>query len=128
MIWFPWVFTGISISGGMESKIQPMIKIEKIFPGGAASTNEALKVSSKKRNCDACKSEKKLVNVFMLHKNQMPVSDVCPVVINSSCYNKHVYIREAEGVLWREDLRAISSSSSLPLLMRYTGAELLMYW
>lgn len=40
------VFTGISISGGMESRIQPMIKIEKIFPGGAASTNEALKVSS----------------------------------------------------------------------------------
>ncbi|XP_073411891.1 PDZ domain-containing protein 7 isoform X2 [Dendrobates tinctorius] len=27
---------GISISGGMESKIQPMVKIEKIFPGGAA--------------------------------------------------------------------------------------------
>ncbi|XP_028323869.1 PDZ domain-containing protein 7a isoform X1 [Gouania willdenowi] len=34
---------GISISGGVESRIQPMIKIEKIFPGGAASTNEALK-------------------------------------------------------------------------------------
>lgn len=37
--------TGISISGGLESRVQPMIKIEKIFPGGAASTNEALKVS-----------------------------------------------------------------------------------
>ncbi|XP_037552795.1 PDZ domain-containing protein 7a [Nematolebias whitei] len=34
---------GISISGGIESKIQPVIKIEKIFPGGAASTNKALK-------------------------------------------------------------------------------------
>ncbi|XP_074531445.1 PDZ domain-containing protein 7a isoform X2 [Halichoeres trimaculatus] len=34
---------GISISGGVESRVQPMIKIEKIFPGGAASTNEALK-------------------------------------------------------------------------------------
>ncbi|XP_076022127.1 PDZ domain-containing protein 7a, partial [Genypterus blacodes] len=34
---------GISISGGMESKVQPMIKIEKIFPGGAASTNQDLK-------------------------------------------------------------------------------------
>ncbi|XP_029925890.1 PDZ domain-containing protein 7a isoform X2 [Myripristis murdjan] len=33
---------GISISGGMESKVQPMVKIEKIFPGGAASTNEVL--------------------------------------------------------------------------------------
>ncbi|XP_068578102.1 PDZ domain-containing protein 7a [Cebidichthys violaceus] len=34
---------GISISGGMESRVQPMIKIEKVFPGGAASMNEALK-------------------------------------------------------------------------------------
>ncbi|KAJ8013788.1 hypothetical protein DPEC_G00033420 [Dallia pectoralis] len=34
---------GISISGGMESKVQPMIKIEKIFPGGAASTSDVLK-------------------------------------------------------------------------------------
>ncbi|XP_056251384.1 PDZ domain-containing protein 7a [Seriola aureovittata] len=34
---------GISISGGMESRVQPVIKIEKIFPGGAASTNEALR-------------------------------------------------------------------------------------
>uniref|UniRef100_A0AAV2JLZ2 PDZ domain-containing protein n=1 Tax=Knipowitschia caucasica TaxID=637954 RepID=A0AAV2JLZ2_KNICA len=34
---------GISISGGIESKVQPMIKIEKVFSGGAASTNEALK-------------------------------------------------------------------------------------
>ncbi|MEQ2158768.1 hypothetical protein GOODEAATRI_015813, partial [Goodea atripinnis] len=38
------VRNGISISGGIESKIQPVIKIEKVFPGGAASTNEALKV------------------------------------------------------------------------------------
>lgn len=36
--------SGISISGGMESKVQPMVKIEKIFPGGAASTCEVLKV------------------------------------------------------------------------------------
>ncbi|XP_029496162.2 PDZ domain-containing protein 7-like [Oncorhynchus nerka] len=34
---------GISISGGMESKVQPVIKIEKIFPGGAASTSDVLK-------------------------------------------------------------------------------------
>ncbi|XP_067393099.1 PDZ domain-containing protein 7 [Emydura macquarii macquarii] len=27
---------GISISGGIESKMQPMVRIEKIFPGGAA--------------------------------------------------------------------------------------------
>lgn len=32
----------------MESRVQPMIKIEKIFPGGAASANEALKVSVQK--------------------------------------------------------------------------------
>nr|XP_057934168.1 PDZ domain-containing protein 7-like [Doryrhamphus excisus]XP_057934169.1 PDZ domain-containing protein 7-like [Doryrhamphus excisus]XP_057934171.1 PDZ domain-containing protein 7-like [Doryrhamphus excisus]XP_057934172.1 PDZ domain-containing protein 7-like [Doryrhamphus excisus] len=34
---------GISISGGMESKVQPVVKVEKIFPGGAASTCEVLK-------------------------------------------------------------------------------------
>ncbi|XP_012989406.2 PDZ domain-containing protein 7 isoform X1 [Esox lucius] len=34
---------GISISGGMESKVQPVVKIEKIFPGGAASTCKVLK-------------------------------------------------------------------------------------
>ncbi|KAK5851152.1 hypothetical protein PBY51_001968 [Eleginops maclovinus] len=34
---------GISISGGMESKVQPVVKIEKIFPGGAASSCEVLK-------------------------------------------------------------------------------------
>ncbi|KAG8523501.1 PDZ domain-containing protein 7 [Galemys pyrenaicus] len=27
---------GISVSGGIESKVQPVVKIEKIFPGGAA--------------------------------------------------------------------------------------------
>lgn len=36
---------GISISGGMESKVQPVVKIEKIFPGGAASACDVLKVS-----------------------------------------------------------------------------------
>uniref|UniRef100_A0A4W4G0C8 PDZ domain-containing protein 7 n=1 Tax=Electrophorus electricus TaxID=8005 RepID=A0A4W4G0C8_ELEEL len=34
---------GISISGGIESKVQPMVKIERIFPGGAASTSGVLK-------------------------------------------------------------------------------------
>ncbi|XP_077437574.1 PDZ domain-containing protein 7-like isoform X2 [Vanacampus margaritifer] len=34
---------GISVSGGIESRIQPVIKIENIFPGGAASMNPALK-------------------------------------------------------------------------------------
>ncbi|XP_048026207.1 PDZ domain-containing protein 7 isoform X1 [Megalobrama amblycephala] len=34
---------GISISGGSESRVQPMVKIERIFPGGAASTNDALR-------------------------------------------------------------------------------------
>ncbi|KAM3834861.1 PDZ domain-containing protein 7 isoform 3-T3 [Vipera latastei] len=33
---------GISISGGIESKLQPMVKIEKIFPGGAASLSGEL--------------------------------------------------------------------------------------
>lgn len=35
---------GISISGGIESKVQPMVKIEKIFPGGAAFLCRALQV------------------------------------------------------------------------------------
>ncbi|KAJ8264534.1 hypothetical protein GJAV_G00150410 [Gymnothorax javanicus] len=34
---------GISISGGAESRVQPEVKIEKIFPGGAASTSQVLK-------------------------------------------------------------------------------------
>ncbi|XP_063047360.1 PDZ domain-containing protein 7a [Engraulis encrasicolus] len=34
---------GISISGGMESRVQPMVRIEKIFPGGAASACPILK-------------------------------------------------------------------------------------
>ncbi|XP_072524027.1 PDZ domain-containing protein 7 [Salminus brasiliensis] len=34
---------GISISGGVESRVQPMVKIEKVFPGGAASSNDILK-------------------------------------------------------------------------------------
>ncbi|KAF7254291.1 Craniofacial development protein 2 [Varanus komodoensis] len=36
------VKVGISISGGIESKLQPMVKIEKIFPGGAASMSGEL--------------------------------------------------------------------------------------
>ncbi|XP_037595446.1 PDZ domain-containing protein 7 isoform X2 [Cebus imitator] len=35
---------GISISGGIESKVQPMVKIEKIFPGGAAFLSGALQM------------------------------------------------------------------------------------
>ncbi|KAI1887059.1 hypothetical protein AGOR_G00202130 [Albula goreensis] len=34
---------GISISGGAESRVQPMVKIERIFPGGAASASQVLK-------------------------------------------------------------------------------------
>lgn len=37
-------YPGISISGGIESKVQPMVKIEKIFPGGAAFLCGALQV------------------------------------------------------------------------------------
>ncbi|XP_062832400.1 PDZ domain-containing protein 7 [Anolis carolinensis] len=33
---------GISISGGIESRLQPMVKIEKIFPGGSASLSGKL--------------------------------------------------------------------------------------
>ncbi|XP_031616007.1 PDZ domain-containing protein 7 [Oreochromis aureus] len=44
---------GISISGGMESKVQPVVKIEKIFPGGAASTCEVLKAGFELVSVDA---------------------------------------------------------------------------
>uniref|UniRef100_A0A3P9HLI6 PDZ domain-containing protein 7 n=1 Tax=Oryzias latipes TaxID=8090 RepID=A0A3P9HLI6_ORYLA len=54
---------GISISGGIESKVQPMIKIEKIFPGGAASTNEALKAGDELLSVDG----KSLQGVTHLH-------------------------------------------------------------
>lgn len=37
-------FAGISISGGIESRAQPVVKIEKIFPGGAAFLSGILKV------------------------------------------------------------------------------------
>uniref|UniRef100_A0A8D0H023 PDZ domain-containing protein n=1 Tax=Sphenodon punctatus TaxID=8508 RepID=A0A8D0H023_SPHPU len=39
----PRCLSGISISGGIESKVQPMVKIEKIFPGGAAFLSGVLK-------------------------------------------------------------------------------------
>lgn len=35
---------GISISGGIESRVQPVVKIEKIFPGGAAFLSGTLQV------------------------------------------------------------------------------------
>ncbi|XP_036403226.1 PDZ domain-containing protein 7-like [Megalops cyprinoides] len=34
---------GISISGGVESRVQPMVKVERIFPGGAAAASQVLK-------------------------------------------------------------------------------------
>ena len=36
---------GISISGGSASRAQPEIRIEKIFPGGAADDDGTLQVS-----------------------------------------------------------------------------------
>ncbi|XP_030424685.1 PDZ domain-containing protein 7 [Gopherus evgoodei] len=37
---------GLSISGGIESKVQPMVRIEKIFPGGAAFLSGSLKAGA----------------------------------------------------------------------------------
>ncbi|KAM9133735.1 PDZ domain-containing protein 7 [Pangshura tecta] len=37
---------GISISGGIESKVQPMVRIERIFPGGAAFLSGSLKAGT----------------------------------------------------------------------------------
>ena len=38
-------FLGISISGGSASRAQPEIRIEKIFPGGAADDDGTLQVT-----------------------------------------------------------------------------------
>ncbi len=35
---------GLSISGGVDSKTQPEIRIESVFPGGAADIEGTLKV------------------------------------------------------------------------------------
>ncbi|XP_069467758.1 PDZ domain-containing protein 7 isoform X2 [Ambystoma mexicanum] len=43
---------GISVSGGIESKIQPMVKIEKIFPGGAAFLSGKLKAGQELTSVD----------------------------------------------------------------------------
>ena len=39
---------GISIAGGKESQAHPMVKIDKVFPGGAAADNGSIKVCA---NC-----------------------------------------------------------------------------
>lgn len=36
--------SGISISGGRDSRTQPEVKIKEIFPGGAAADEGTLKV------------------------------------------------------------------------------------
>ena len=42
---FVCLFSGISIAGGKESQGHPMVRIDKVFPGGAAADNGSLKVS-----------------------------------------------------------------------------------
>ncbi|KAM9772925.1 LOW QUALITY PROTEIN: PDZ domain-containing protein 7-like [Syngnathus typhle] len=54
---------GISISGGIESKVQPVVKVEKIFPGGAASTCDVLKVDER-FNCPTLKPISPLSSSF----------------------------------------------------------------
>ena len=39
-----FICPGISISGGKGSKTQPEVRVEKIFPGGAAADDGRLKV------------------------------------------------------------------------------------
>ena len=41
---FSFFCPGISISGGKGSKTQPEVRVEKIFPGGAAADDGRLKV------------------------------------------------------------------------------------
>ena len=43
---------GISISGGKDSLLQPNVKVEKIYPGGAAAQSTHLKVRQTKRETE----------------------------------------------------------------------------
>lgn len=56
----------------MESKVQPMVKIEKIFPGGAASTCEVLKVI-KQQNLASSP-----VKVQTAQNHLINISSTCP--------------------------------------------------
>uniref|UniRef100_A0A8C3H6Y9 PDZ domain-containing protein n=1 Tax=Chrysemys picta bellii TaxID=8478 RepID=A0A8C3H6Y9_CHRPI len=49
---------GISISGGIESKVQPMVRIEKIFPGGAAFLSGVLKAGVELVSVDGASLQK----------------------------------------------------------------------
>ena len=40
----PLYVSGLSISGGTDSKVQPEIKVKAVFPGGAAEAEGTLKV------------------------------------------------------------------------------------
>ncbi|XP_065264575.1 PDZ domain-containing protein 7 [Emys orbicularis] len=49
---------GISISGGIESKVQPMVRIEKIFPGGAAFLSGVLQAGAELVSVDGASLQK----------------------------------------------------------------------
>uniref|UniRef100_A0A674I871 PDZ domain-containing protein n=1 Tax=Terrapene triunguis TaxID=2587831 RepID=A0A674I871_9SAUR len=50
--------TRISISGGIESKVQPMVRIEKIFPGGAAFLSGVLQAGAELVSVDGASLQK----------------------------------------------------------------------
>lgn len=85
--------SGISISGGMESKVQPVVKIEKIFPGGAASTCEVLKVT-------LCASDPKQFN-----NSNIP--------LYASMMFSHVLRLDLSWCLWMESPCKVSLTSTL---------------
>ena len=48
---YSFICLGISISGGKGSKTQPEVRVEKIFPGGAAADDGRLRVRRYRHIC-----------------------------------------------------------------------------
>ena len=49
---YSFICLGISISGGKGSKTQPEVRVEKIFPGGAAADDGRLRVRRSRHICN----------------------------------------------------------------------------
>ncbi|XP_054437354.1 LOW QUALITY PROTEIN: PDZ domain-containing protein 7 [Pteronotus mesoamericanus] len=85
---------GISISGGIESKVQPMVKIEKIFPGGAAFLSGALQAGFELVAVDGESLEK------VTH--QRAVDTIRRAYRNKSREPMELVVRAATNLLTRE--------------------------
>jgi hypothetical protein len=80
-------FVGISISGGSDSDKQPKVRVEKVFPHGAAREDERIKVSPI-QNCGHAvlkqwafnttnEVEHKMYNKFFAHTSTTVTHNLC---------------------------------------------------